>query len=404
MNKLSLSIRIILYGALLSTFIGAISFAFIYLESNISHYLWHILLTNNTFKTLTILLFCLLGGLIVGSLRGKWGDYPQTAHHTIQQLKEHKTVDYRPVFKSLLTALLILIFGAGVGPEAALLGAIVMLSVWQADKIRYLFFNRESFATLKPLERLGHMFHPTCYLVTYNPKNTNEKLAATKKYVIIFYILNGLFAFIVLMKYTNQPSFISKMGMTYWELKDFWLFVPLVIFGVLAGNLYNLFKRKMADWMNFWSDKPIKKALIGSLAIFIVGIFTPNLLFSGQVTLGAVPKEYLHFSTLLLVCIVIIKLVFLQVCLNTGWIGGDIFPIVFSGILLGFGLSQLLPNFDTVFIVATVATAMTISILQFPLGLALFIALFFPVQILPIILLTALLLKVIQTKRGKQVV
>ena len=160
----------------------------------------------------------------------------------------------------------------------------------------------------------------------------------------------------------------------------------------------------MADWMNFWSDQPIKKALIGSFAIFIVGMFTPNLLFSGQVTLGAVPKEYLDFSTLLLVCVVIIKLVFLQVCLNTGWIGGDIFPIVFSAILLGFGLSQLLPNFDTVFIVATVATAMTISILQSPLGLAIFIALFFPVQILPIILLTALLLKVIQTKRGKQVV
>ena len=166
MNKLALSIRIILYGALLSTFIGAISFAFIYLESNISHYLWHILLTNNTFKTLTILLFCLLGGLIVGSLREKLGDYPQTAHHTIQQLKEHKTVNYRPVFKSLLTALLILIFGAGVGPEAALLGAIVMLSVWQADKIRYLFFNRESFAALNPLERVGHMFHPTRYLLT----------------------------------------------------------------------------------------------------------------------------------------------------------------------------------------------------------------------------------------------
>ncbi|WP_233637911.1 hypothetical protein [Carnobacterium maltaromaticum] len=93
----------------------------------------------------------------------------------------------------------------------------------------------------------------------------------------------------------------------------------------------------------------------------------------------------------------------MQVCLNTGWIGGDIFPIVFSAILLGFGTSKLLPNFDTVFIFVTVAIAiaMTISILHSPITIAIFISLFFPVQILPIILLTALLLKVIQTRKGK---
>ncbi|MBP1043581.1 chloride channel protein [Vagococcus sp. BWB3-3] len=399
MSKLALSIRIAIYGIFLSTLIGAISFSFIYLESNVSHHLWHLLLNNQTFKPFIILLYCLLGGLIVGSLRARWGDYPQTAHQIIHQLKAQQTVNYRPVFKSLTVALLILIFGAGVGPEAALLGAIVMLSVWQADKLRYLVYHQESFVALRPLQRLKHMLHPTRYLSTYDPNFANKKLVLIKKFIIFLFIINGLLAFISLMKRTNQPSFISNMGQTQWQLTDLWLFFPLIVLGILAGKLYHLFQKKMATWLSFWPDQPIKKALLGSLAIFIIGTFTPNLLFSGQVTLGTVPTEFGQFSVLQLLLVVSLKLIFLQICLHTGWIGGDIFPIVFSAIILGFGTSQLLPNVDTTFIVATVATAMAGSILNSPLGVAIFISLFFPVQILPVTLLTGLLLQVIQNKR-----
>lgn len=40
MKKNLLIIRLIFYGLLLSSTISAISFAFIFLESNISHYFW----------------------------------------------------------------------------------------------------------------------------------------------------------------------------------------------------------------------------------------------------------------------------------------------------------------------------------------------------------------------------
>lgn len=395
MKKNLLIIRLIFYGLLLSSTISAISFAFIFLESNISHYFWGNLLNNLPFKMLSTLIFCLLGGLILGSLRAKWGNYPQTAHYTIDHLKKHQTVDYKPVFKNLLVALTILIFGAGVGPEAALLSSIVMLSIWQADKIRYLFFNQEVFSALNPFERVTHMLHPTKYLVMYNPTiaPTDKNFVSTKKAMNLFFVINGLVSFTLLMKLTKQPSFISKMGDSMWHLNDLWLFIPLIILGLLSGELYNLFKNKMSQWLNFWPNNPIKKALLGSITIFIVGTFFPNLLFSGQVALGSVPKKYVHFSILILLFIVIVKLIFLQICLNTGWIGGDIFPIVFAAIIQGFAISKLFPSFDVIFIVATVATSMAVTILNSPIGVAIFMALFFPVQISPIIAATALLLK-----------
>lgn len=403
MTKINLSARILFYGALLSTLIGGISFIFIYLESTISHYLWASLLRDTPLKPLFILGFTLLGGLIVGSLRLKWGNYPQTAHDTIHQLKEHQTVDYSPAFKSLTVALVILIFGAGVGPEAALLGAIVMLSVWQADKLRYLVANHPELDSLPFSKRLSRMLHPTRYLLKYKQENRHPKLAPIKKYIYGFFIFNGLVAFFILMKLTKQPSFISKIGPTHWQAKELLLFIPLLLLGALAGKGYRSLETKASQWFNFWTDQPIKKALLGSLAIFTIGLVTPSLLFSGQTSLGDVPNDYQKFSLLILVTIVLLKLLFLQICLHTGWIGGDIFPIVYSAIILGFGLSKIFPSFDTTFIVAVVATSMAVTILKSPIGVAIFIALFFPIEILPVIVMTILAIKVIYTFSTKRI-
>ena len=393
MSKQQLGLRIGFYGLLLSGLIGGISFVFIYLESHLASFLWHGIQETTSFTTLITFLFCLVGGLLIGFLKSQWGDYPIVAHETIDQLKKHKTVHYKPVFKNLTIALFILIFGAGVGPEAALLSSIVMLSVWQADKLRYLFFNQETFIQLKPHERISRMIHPTNYLVTYKEEfaPNHPQLGKAKIIMNTLFSINGLISFFILMKLTEQPSFISKLGSTNWKVKDLLLFIPLMILGLIAGILYNVFKKKMVIWFDFWHEKPIKKALIGSAAIFLIGIFLPNLLFSGQTSLGAIPDKYLAYSFLILLGAVILKLVFLQVCLNTGWVGGDIFPIVFAAILYGFTISLLFPSFDPLFITATVATTMALTILNSPIGISLFVALFFPIKILPIILLIAAL-------------
>ena len=225
MTKNKLILRLVLYGFIISALIGVISFGFIFLESNLSHHLWNAILPYPWL----ILPICLLGGVIVGSLRKKWGDYPQVAHHTISELKETQTVDYRHVFNNLTVALFILIFGAGVGPEAALLSSIVMLSVWQADKLRYLYRNQEEFFSLSPIDRIKHMLHPTKYLVTYHKDNepNHPQLTNIKKFSNTLFSLNGLVAFFVLMKLTEQPSFITKMGETNWHLKELLLLIPL---------------------------------------------------------------------------------------------------------------------------------------------------------------------------------
>lgn len=400
MSKTMLYLKLVFYGLLFSSLIGLISFLFIYLESNLSHYLWDSLLKQETFKNVFILLVCISGGLLIGTLRKRWGAYPLTAHQTIGALRNQGTVTYRPVFKSLAVALLILVFGAGVGPEAALLAAIVMLSVWQSDKLRYFYYHQDTFLEVTFFEELKRMLHPTNYLMTFDEALPTAKMSQFKKIANTLFIFNGLFGFVVLMKRTQQPSFITKMGISHWQPKELILLIPLVLVGLLVGKVYLYFSKKIANAFNRLGNKPILKALIGSFTIYMIAIFTPSLLFSGQTSLGAVPLDYQDYSVLILLFVVVLKLLFLQVCLNTGWVGGDIFPVVFSAIIFGHGVSLLVPMFDTVFVVSVVATTMSMAMLNAGLLVAVFVALFFPLTLFPVILMTGLVLKYVQTKRA----
>ena len=394
MTKNQQAVYLAFYGVLLSTIIGSISFIFIFLESNLTSHLW-----NNLFgNPLAIVGATLLGAFLIGFLKIKWGKYPEVAHHTISELKTNHTVPYTPVFKNLTVALFVLVFGAGVGPEAALLSSLVMLSVWQSDKLRYLFFNQEKFLTLKKTEQLKRMTHPTKYLKTYKEEHApiHPKWKQLKTIINTLFVFNGLFAFTMLMKLTEQPSFISKMGISNWQLKELILFIPLFVIGILVGKAFILLRKQMKKWFNFWQDAPIKKALLGAIAISLMAIFLPSLLFSGQTSLGAVPESYLHYSVFFLLFLVLLKLVFLEICLNTGWVGGDIFPIVFASILFGFALSQVFSGFDALFVTSVLATAMASTIIGSPIGVAVFVALFFPMNILPIIILVAIFLTLIK--------
>lgn len=89
---------------------------------------------------------------------------------------------------------------------------------------------------------------------------------------------------------------------------------------------------------------------------------------------------------LILFILSITKLLFLEVCLWTGWTGGDIFPVTFAAFLQGFAVAQLFPQVDSLFIVLVVSLSMAIALLEEWLA-GIFISLFFPFQLLPISLL-----------------
>lgn len=387
------NVGILLSGFCLSSLIALVAFLFLMAEKFGSHPLWESWGHSVPFPNLYKALLLLIGGHLVFALKKKWGSLPRTSHELMEELKEEQTVNYRHTWRSLVLALLILVLGAGVGPEAPLLGAVIAYSIWQADKLRYLEANREQLKHLSLKDKLVRFFHPNQYLLTYpaSQKGTDKKKR-------LFFIVNGLIVFVLLMRMTDQPSFITKLGDSQWQAAELVLILPLMFYGLLFGTVYRWLMKKIKGSLKKLPLPLIGKILLGAVAIFGVAVFAPSLLFSGQHAMHSVVEMGLELPVLALLGLSLLKLIFLEVCLETGWTGGDIFPITFASILQGFAFAQLLPAYDPLFVVLVISLSLAVTLLQKEWLAGIFISLFFPVKLWPIALILIFILRWLGTK------
>ncbi|HEL2057607.1 TPA: chloride channel protein [Streptococcus suis] len=369
-------------GLVYSSVIALVSYGFIMAEKVISHFLWESLPNQlHMGKVYTFLVIAFLCGIVI-LLKTKWGNLPKTSHDLLHELSQKGMVSYRNTWKNLVLALVILVSGAGVGPEAPLLGVVIAYSIWQADKLRYLEANWEQVSGQGIGKSVNYLFHPSSYLLPY-PNSQKQ----TGKGLRNLLIANGLFVFWLMMRLTDQPSFVTKLGETTWSLPDLLFFLPLCLYGYAIGKGYSWLKpfiRASLDRLNL--SLSIKISL-GALSIFLVTMLAPNLLFSGQHSLHTIVEVGMETPILTLIILSFAKLMFLDFCLWTGWTGGDIFPVTFAAFLQGFAVAQLFPQVDSLFVVLVVSLSMAIALLEKEWLAGIFISLFFPLQLLPVSLL-----------------
>lgn len=384
---------IIIYGMLLSAFIGIIASTFLVIETWTSDLVWQ---QSRAIQIGAVV----LGGVGLYWLVRRWSLMPQSAEKALANLKQHRFGDYRLVFVNLLITLIILTCGAGVGPEAALLSAVITLSSWQADKIRYLYFNYSAFQRLSWLTKFQRLAAFSTGLQTYDGHRAikTPRFLRQKRLLYVMFGLNGLVAFAILMRHTDQPAFITKLGNSTWHANDWQVVLPLIMVAVIYGNLWRLggnwFQRLIARY-----SIPLGvKILCGLIGILVISRFFPELLFSGQHEIHLLVGTWQQATPLFLSMMAVVKLLFLNWCLQTHWRGGDIFPVLFASLTQGLAISLLLPNYDHIVVMAVVATAMAGSLLDQPLIAGMMVALFCPLNVSPIVIVTVLVLMGI--KRG----
>jgi len=378
---------LVIYGLFLSMIIGIVAAVFLILENLLSEIVWSS--HNQIIQTILIV----VGSLILYYLLKRWPDLPKTTHDSIVELKENQTIDYQDTFLNLLITLVILTLGAGVGPEAALLSAIISLSIWQADNLRYFYFQYDELKSLPLREVLGRLLNPFKYRQTYNDDVAVKipVLIRWKKLLYLVFIINGIFAFTLLVRETDQPSFILKLGQSHWKLMDLWMLPVLMVMGIIFGIVCKLCCKAILQLTEKVNTTLLTRVLLGAAGIILVSYLAPDLLFSGQHSLHLLIGDWSNKSPLYLTIMALIKLIFLAWCLRLNWRGGDIFPITFAAMLEGFAVAALFPSFDKLFVVAIIATTI-MSELSSPILAGIFILLFFPLKLSPIIIVVAGLL------------
>ncbi len=181
---------------------------------------------------------------------------------------------------------------------------------------------------------------------------------------------------------TATVVFVSLSGFFFQTLYTFPDYTPRMVdlfyavpFGLLGGAVGVFFMFSLKGLQRLFQpmkQRLVLRGLIGGLGMGIIGALWPSTLFSGEEGTVDLINEAAEIGVTLLILLAIVKLIATTLLLATGWKGGYIFPIMFSGIALGLALDQLFPGIPVAVCVAATMAGALVAALRAPLFAALF--------------------------------
>lgn len=384
--KLKRTILLCFIIAFLGGVIGGITWLLLFVMNIGLDLLWFFIPSRFSVPFYSIVI-CAIGGLLIGLWEKRFGAYPRELPEIIGTLKAGKKLPYNNLHIIGVAALLPLVFGGCLGPEAGLTGIIVGLCFWFTDKFKFAFSEMDELAKIGIAATVGIIFRSPLFGFLNEVEDENKPMTIPKgKKILIYFvgIFGGFAAFNLLSSIfgglpglANFPA-ISVMGPSEWFAA-----IPLALIGGAFGILYFIFSRIIRVSVRPLKQYIVLRAILAGIILGGVGILLPYTMFSGEHQLADIMMTWEGMGFGLLLITGIVKLFIGNICLEMGWRGGNIFPIVFSGVSIGYALATFLP-IDPIFCVAVVTTALTSAVLRKPLAVVLLLLICFPINsILP---------------------
>lgn len=336
------------------------------------------------------LIIGVIGGGIVGILQSKLGGYPRTIDETRHEFKiTHKVAYKKDLPRNFIMAIIVLAFGASLGPEAALAGILGGLISWLGDQMKLTIARKNELLELGIGAMMSAIFYaPLVGVSTALEKQPVSGQFSSRGRKIVLYIITtiaGLSGF-ALIRYLspNESVFTIRMPAINWDTKVLLVLLPALMVGIGFGYLFQLFE-KYSEIIANKIHQPLLLAVLAGLAIGAFGMFSPYFLFSGEHELFKFSREATHLGLPYILLIAFGKALLTNLCFAFGWRGGKIFPIIFSSTALGFALTELFSYTPGLVIGIVVAASVTIVISQ-PYVTAALLLFLFPVQFFPFIM------------------
>ena len=394
-----LDLALMFNSALMGAFVGILTWTFLGIVNVGTHFIWHTLKDFFNIKYWTLIVAS-IGGILVGITQKHFGEYPKYMDQTLEEFKKNKRVEYKSLKNSIINSLTILFFGASVGPEAALSGIAGGIITFVGDKMKERFkkknvVNQYSDELIEYSMQVsaGLVFRAPLFGIYTLSEKSSENRHIIKKIKVIIYTVTtiaGFLVFVLLSKFDNRPSFIVKFGQSNIGLKEIIWFIPLIIIAMLLAYIYKMYALGLHRILKPIENKKILKGIIGGLGIGILGTVFPWTLFSGEHGLRELVVEWNNISAYMLILLSLVKLLLTEICLSTGHRGGHIFPLIFSGSCLAYGVSKLF-SIDPVFCLAIIVTGLASKAIGNMFVAIFLLIFFFPINtILPMVLSAAI--------------
>lgn len=386
------SILFMLYAICIGALTGLIVWCFLKIMNLGINFIWNTIPSMLQIPFYTIIV-CTLGGLLVGIWKKKNGDYPEELQTVMEKVKKDRRYSYNNIGTISVSAMLPLIFGGSIGPEAGLTGVIAGLCTWIGDKFKYLFKEMKELTQIGISASLGTIFNSPMFGFVEPIESEDEEttLPKTSKMVLYFLAIFGAFGIFILLNqfFQGSPGIASfneiEIGMKEW----IWL-IPFSLIGMIAGYFYHLSNIVVTKISTPIQNYTIIKGVIGGFLLGITGTLLPYTMFSGEHQMWEMMDQWQEVGAVVLIITAIIKLFITNTCIIMGLKGGHFFPCIFSGVCLGYAFS-ILTGVNPVFSVCVITTALMAYLMKKPFATVLLLMICFPVSAIPVMLLAAVI-------------
>ena len=356
-------IRQIIFVALISAL-----FALVWLEAlgllNTTFWQNNFVVANRWMIPALVLFFSLLVGLV-----GKYMRAPNVIHGTMEDVLTDPNFnpDFTTFPGALLTSFFSMLSGASVGPEGPLIFLVVDIAAWIGTKLKLTGETLLGFTVAGLAGALNGIIGNPLFAALF----ASELQGSDKRglQLIAWNLVAGVigYIFFVLVGY---PGFASSIAVAQVNVLTIPYAIDAVILGIIGALLAIFIGISLQGFGRImdraFKDRFIERVMAGGVIIAIVGYFVPEVLFSGEAEIHPILANPVAYGVVMLLGLAILKVLLLGLSFKSGYLGGPIFPTLFTSTTIALAISLLFPSVPTGLLVTSVIAAAITLVLGAP--------------------------------------
>lgn len=397
------------FCAVIGTVAGALVWALLKIMASGTEMIWEWIPERIHIPYYTVLV-CTVGGAIIGIFRKLYGDYPEDMETVMGKVKKEKRYEYKNMLVMMIAALLPLLIGSSVGPEAGLTGIIVGLCYWAGENLKFAKQNTKEYSQIGAAVSLSVLFHAPLFGIFEVEEDPDMQLADPGRgskifiYGIALAAGTGSYAGLSALLGGGMSGFPSFDTVAVQRI-DYVMMLVYMFCGCVLAYFYET--THTVTGIIAGKIPGVVKEILAGLCLGVIGMLIPAVMFSGEEQMGVLMKEYAGYMAIALIGAAFLKIILTNLCIQFGLKGGHFFPVIFAGVCLGYGLAMLFfgqqGDGHVVFAAAIVTSTLLGGIMKKPLAVTMLLFLCFPVKIFIWIFIAAAVGSKCVKKMGKEV-